>query len=60
MALVLWALSGTIGLALVAGGVAYIAVYAAVDSVVAPRDVRFVVDLIARRFGGRRTAAVVD
>jgi O-antigen/teichoic acid export membrane protein len=56
MALVLWALAGTLVIALAAGVVVYAAVYAAIDAVVAPGELRFVVGLVTSRFGGRRAA----
>jgi O-antigen/teichoic acid export membrane protein len=57
MAGVLWLLSGTLALALIAGGVVYLAAYAAVEAIVAPGDLKFVVDLVAQRLPGRRRAA---
>jgi O-antigen/teichoic acid export membrane protein len=57
MAVPLLLLSGLWPVALVAGGAVYLATYAAVDRVVDPEDLRFVVDLVKRRLpSGRRTA----
>jgi O-antigen/teichoic acid export membrane protein len=57
MALVLWALSGTLVLALAAGTVAYLAVYAALDAIVAPGELKFVVGLVTRRGSGQTPEA---
>lgn len=55
MAVPLVLLAGIWPVAALAGGVVFVAVYAAVDRVVDPDDLRFVVDLLRRRLpGGRR------
>jgi O-antigen/teichoic acid export membrane protein len=54
MAMVMLPLHGLLGAALAAGAVAYFAVFAAVDSVVDPNDLRFVKSMVARRLPGRR------
>lgn len=50
-------LSGLWPVAILAGGLVYLAVYAAVDRVVDPDDLRFVIDLARRRVPLRRRGA---
>jgi hypothetical protein len=57
MAVPLLLLSGLWPVALVAGGAVYLAAYAAVDRVVDPEDLSFVVDLVKRRLPSRRRTA---
>jgi O-antigen/teichoic acid export membrane protein len=57
MAVPLLLLNGLWPVALVAGGAVYLAAYAAIDRVVDPDDLRFVVDLVKKRLPSRgRTA----
>src|SRR3712207_1608139 len=60
MAVPLVLLVGIWPVAALAGGLVFLGVYVAVDRVVDPDDLRFVVDLVRRRLpGGRRTAEAV-
>jgi O-antigen/teichoic acid export membrane protein len=53
-------LGDSLPLALAAGLPVYLAVYAAVDAIVDPDDLRFVIDLVKRRLPSGRRAAQAD
>jgi O-antigen/teichoic acid export membrane protein len=58
MGLVMWPLEGVLLVALAAGGLVYLALYALVDRWASPADLDFALGVVRRRLGARRGAAV--